>query len=806
MEPFEKTEAELQRQLIQLCDKNGVEINPQVSAVIFHKLGLLYRSKRHCKISLLRSAALLNAALMRQPNNQTFQDDLQDFCKNALKCAKAHNPSANLIEFSHIAAKQVVAMRIWASKRLEQIEKITENKSESEKLACEKEYVYQIKNLQSKITTDYKYLMTCISDQCIEIMGQPPCKYALVGMGSLAREEVSPYSDFEHVLVLDNFSKDKNQQDKERAKEYFRWYSVIFHVIVINLQETDLYSMCIPCLNDSSKPNGNWFCDLFTPQGISFDGMMPHACHFPLGKTEETPKQPWTTELIKPIDEMVQFLEVKDIKEGYKLGDLLTKTCFISGDKTVYHQFCDKVTSVLQENKDQQLSAVIAQLVEDLEKFNVIPKLDFFIYDKEVNIKQMLYRSITLSISTMGRLHNLNKNSDFEIINEFQRLELISDFAAHKLLVAVSVACHVRLHQYNSKEKQADSIYKAGDEEGKKKLEEMTTVISKDTLLDCLLTIHLLQFILSDSVPPKLGSFDDYWHKLEGTCKLGMLIRLGLYHDVINNAKSFRALMRDFKDWKLLVSAIGHAYIKLEQYEDCLNFHKAIFTKRNIDDSNIKFNYLYSLFALGNYKVAAGESDALLKRDDLTYDVFLLTFGLNAESKLYLYEFQKVLCVVRVWLKEFDILDSRDDSYLFHRNRINLMYCATYALLGLKHDKQSLHLALEARNFMDMIGNDALQFYNFCIHAISFYQHPPETLVCDLSERPTPTQTRCFLSMYGKNIMFNNLSEKIPQFNPNYTTSLANLTRGLIVDALVPDGIVYQSSEPVADASLSTQS
>ena len=113
----------------------------------------------------------------------------------------------------------------------------------------EADYCVKVKSLQKRIAVDYKGIMTSVSRQCIEIMRRPPSTYALVGMGSLAREEITPYSDFEHVLVLKNLGK-KRKQNIKRIKGYFRWYSVLFHITVMNSRETDLYSVCIPCLND----------------------------------------------------------------------------------------------------------------------------------------------------------------------------------------------------------------------------------------------------------------------------------------------------------------------------------------------------------------------------------------------------------------------------------------------------------------------------------------------------------------------------------------------------------------------------
>ena len=52
--------------------------------------------------------------------------------------------------------------------------------------------------------------MAGISQYCEDVMGKPPCDYAIVGMSSLAREEITSFSDFEHIILLFN---DINEKD-----------------------------------------------------------------------------------------------------------------------------------------------------------------------------------------------------------------------------------------------------------------------------------------------------------------------------------------------------------------------------------------------------------------------------------------------------------------------------------------------------------------------------------------------------------------------------------------------------------------
>ena len=91
-------------------------------------------------------------------------------------------------------------MRTNVKTQLTKIKRIPNKTQDSDRFMKEQENVNKVSSLQNDLSEDYKRIMAPVSRQCIEIMGPPPCKYALVAMGSLAKKEVSPYSDFEHVL------------------------------------------------------------------------------------------------------------------------------------------------------------------------------------------------------------------------------------------------------------------------------------------------------------------------------------------------------------------------------------------------------------------------------------------------------------------------------------------------------------------------------------------------------------------------------------------------------------------------------
>ena len=125
-------------------------------------------------------------------------------------------------------------------------------------------------------------------------------------MESIAKKEITPYSDFEHIILLSNAA--LSDENFKENLNYYRWFTVIFQVILINLGETIIPSKAIDLLNNEKLSLGNWFYDSVTPSGISFDGMMLHACKFPLGRQQPTRRKPWKTESIKPVDEILNYL------------------------------------------------------------------------------------------------------------------------------------------------------------------------------------------------------------------------------------------------------------------------------------------------------------------------------------------------------------------------------------------------------------------------------------------------------------------------------------------------------------------
>ena len=366
--------------------------------------------------------------------------------------AKANNRNLCLVKKSEQVKAQAEKLRIEIEALLEKSPlniSVYSKSNDVHGLISQK--ISEIREINKTVAHKYKQIMADVSEFCENAMGKPPCEYAVIGMGSLARDQITPYSDFEHIILL---------HDKENYKthlEFIRWFSVIFHVI-INLQETIISSLNVDSLNTNEFPLGNWYYDAITPRGISFDGHMLHACKFPLGRTQPTPIKPFTTELIKPVNKMLEYLTTEaDLKNGYHLADMLTKTCFVCGGQDIFEKFVDGVQMYLnKKSKLKTLNDVRRQVKDDLNKFSTRFQLSQLKSQNKINIKQLVYRSTTIFISALATLHKISANSSFDIIDQLEQHNKISQNTANKLRYAIAIATEMRLRVYMKSKCQND--------------------------------------------------------------------------------------------------------------------------------------------------------------------------------------------------------------------------------------------------------------------------------------------------------------------------------------------------------------
>ena len=446
------------------CDASGTETDSAKTAKIIHQIGVIYRKRSPDKIALLKSAGLFNAAILRNPSNITsIKSDVSEICRHVLHIAKAKNQNVDLVKKAQqvkgLAEDLRTTTDAFLNKNMPNIS-INPITNDFQNLMFQK--ISAGRKLNKTIADKYKQIMADISQFCENVMGKPPCEYAIAGMGSLARAEITPYSDFEHIILL--FDDDKY----ECHLEYFRWFSVIFHVIILNLQETIIPSLNVKSLNDKNCRLGNWYYDAVTPRGISFDGFMQHACKFPLGRTQHTKLKPFKTELIKPVNKMLEYLSSEaDLKNGYHLADILTKTCFVFGNKDIFEKYAKGVQNHLSEKSKAEIIKDLQQQVKnDMDKFSTRFCLSKLNFRNKMNIKQFVYRSTTIFISAFARLYNISVTSSFDAIDNMEQNNRISRSTAKKLQYAVAIASEIRLKVYMKTKSQKDEPFDLNENDG----------------------------------------------------------------------------------------------------------------------------------------------------------------------------------------------------------------------------------------------------------------------------------------------------------------------------------------------------
>ena len=331
----------------------------------------------------------------------------------------------------------------------------------------EKQRTEHTQQLYGEISRSMKDLITSMVDDCMQIMSNPPCEFSILGLGSTAREEATPYSDLEFCILV--------EENTDTVQQYFTDFTNLLHLKVVELGETLLPSLGIRSLNDyySGSKEDDWFYD-DGRRGFSFDGVMPWASKTPKGR-DKTLNKPWIQSLIKTPKEMTDLLaETFIFKEGYHLADVLSTCSLICGDYELFRNYCGLMREYLHETVNNCNSAevdfestchinpmswkekILLELVEATKKYHNI--LEDYIRrpGESYEMKTDIYRFHSLVIQYVGKYFDVQCSSSWETIDRLVSAQILSPEGADNLRTVLGIAVELRLRTYLSNQSQSE--------------------------------------------------------------------------------------------------------------------------------------------------------------------------------------------------------------------------------------------------------------------------------------------------------------------------------------------------------------
>ncbi|BBI16867.1 DUF2225 domain-containing protein [Neochlamydia sp. S13] len=403
------------------------------------KLGDIYLAKRTSE-TLLQAAGLYNYAL------RVFSEDMkkQEVLKEKLSMVQQtliYGCQGEILDSSSMS-KQFTANR----EALKEFRKIIETKVQvlGSNPSSEK-----VRDLYKEIAKWMKDFFEILAKQSIDTLGAVPCEYAMIGFGSLAREEMTPYSDLEFGILI--------QEDSEDNRKYFKRLTTLIHLSVINLGETILPALNIPCIKDAS------FFDSVTPRGFAFDGagVEEKGCKTPFGNNGKT------FELIQTPEKMAQYI-AKDKegqwwhkKEPHLPMELLNFTHLL-GNLELTDQYKEKIQEKLkvpyQEPFNLRQYLAMKHLFQaDMATFNpVMNELER--QGMLFKVKNDLYRFPHLALDRLALLKEITASDTFGRIEELNRQDILTEGAAEKLKDWMSIALFMRLKTYSHYQAQREMM------------------------------------------------------------------------------------------------------------------------------------------------------------------------------------------------------------------------------------------------------------------------------------------------------------------------------------------------------------
>lgn len=206
-------------------------------------------------------AEIRNAILLATTNNDIIAVSAQEEIKM-------------LVDKMNTLKKDIESLRTYSKEEMQRLENIRlrvqnfrsngSKEDEKSQSSLEQNYVIRSRDLFQHITTKMKCFLQTLFDSAQKEIGEPPCDYAIIGLGSIALQQITPYSDLKFAILTENENY-KNSEDL-KVKNYFKNLSHFVHFKIINIGET-----IIPASRYKDKNGVDLYLGHLVHQAVSFD-------------------------------------------------------------------------------------------------------------------------------------------------------------------------------------------------------------------------------------------------------------------------------------------------------------------------------------------------------------------------------------------------------------------------------------------------------------------------------------------------------------------------------------------------------
>lgn len=429
-----------------------------------------------------------------------------------------------------------------------------------------------------------------------------PCEYTVMGLGSMALKQMTPYSDLEFAILIEREGLTK--EEGEGIKQYFRNLTHLVNFKVINLGETTI-------------PISRFGVDMddLVHKGVNLD----LGGKTPLGRLESD--KPY--ELIKTIEHMMKYVQNLKNKAEHidkSLPYILEKVCFVHGSKELISKYQVEVTKFLQaeylgdepQYKGMQNHQVRALKIlnegsveidylgnKNQKKFGgdlkkLTPNLQSDDEGKLFEVKPEIYRLPDRMIYNLGMFFGVEGESVWDIIASLHNKGFISEVGANNLKSATSFATMLRLKTYLHNDRQGEgmSVYEFAVEhmspEQKQKFQKETFYIDDTTQLHnfyyvMIRVIKLITHLYSSENAKELFSEDTLFDDSNYT-KGKVHARFLEYDSALDNL--IKAEENDPSNVSIKLSLIDLC-LKLEDFRHGINFANSVLKILESEDINL---------------------------------------------------------------------------------------------------------------------------------------------------------------------------------------------------------------------------